>query len=434
MSGREREASAGGQATSLFAPRMLDSVSGRMLSNVLVIISGDRIASVTENLPVPPKEGHPALVAAGASAPVVLPSSWTVLPGLIDGHTHLLMEPEDAVTTPLLHKSQAYRTVEAVAAVRRTLEAGFTAVRDVDSEGAGYADVAVRDAINRGVIPGPRMFVATNALTISGGYMNLLGYSPDLSLPNYGVMVDSPAAMIQAVRQNVKYGADLIKIYVTGSLPHVFEGFEPLVQMSEDEVKLVVDEAARWHRDVAAHAYGGKAVRNAILGGVRSIEHGILLDHSNVDLLVKHGVYFCPTLHVYSAEPGLERHGIEFMHQIRARHKQSFQMALQAGVKVVFGTDVGGYDHGQNAKEFIEMVGFGMSPVEAIRSATVRAAEMLRKEKDLGQVTSGRFADIIAVDGNPIEDIEAMLRVRFVMKGGSIFKHQQGVLRGGEIS
>lgn len=413
------------KVSNLFAPRMLDPASGRLRSNVLIALSGDRVASVTENLAAPPQDSDPARSASGATAPVVFPSSWTILPGLIDGHTHLLMEPEDAVTTPLLHKSQAYRTVEAVAAVRRTLEAGFTTVRDVDSEGAGYADVAVRDAIHRGVIPGPRMFVATNALTITGGYMNLHGYSADLTLPNYGTLVDSPSAMVQAVRQNIKFGADLIKVYVTGSLPHVFGGLEPLCQMSEDEVKLVVDEAGRFHRDVAAHAYGGRAVRNAVLGGVRSVEHGILLDQDNVDLMAKHGVYFCPTLHVYSAEPGLERHGIEFMNQIRARHKQAFQMALKAGVNIVFGTDAGGFPHGQNAHEFKVMVGFGMSPLEAVRSATVRAAEMLRKQAELGLVAPGHFADLIAVDGNPLEDIEAMLRVRFVMKGGVIFKHER---------
>lgn len=414
------------RASSLFTPRLLDPASGRMLTNVLIVINKDRISSVTENVPIPPTTGDPLLSLAGApvSAPVVLPASWTVLPGLIDAHTHLLMEPEDAVSSPLLRKSQAYRTVEAVAAAQRTLAAGFTTVRDVDSEGAGFADIALRDAIHRGVVPGPRMFVASNALTISGGYMNLLGYSPDLSLPNYGTLVDSPAAMIQAVRQNVKFGVDLIKIYVTGSLPHVFEGFEPLVQMSEDEIRLIVDEASRWHRDVAAHAYGGMAVRNAVKGGVWSIEHGILLEQEEIDLMAKHEVFFCPTLHVYSAEPGLERHGVEFMNRIRARHKQAFQLAMKAGVKIAFGTDVGGYDHGQNAQEFKQMVEYGMSPLEALRTATIRAAQLLRKERDLGAIAPGCFADIIAVEGNPLDDIEAMLRVRFVMKDGSIFKHQ----------
>jgi imidazolonepropionase-like amidohydrolase len=400
------------QSTTVFAPRMLDPTSGRMMSNVAIIVRGERIESVAENASQP-------------SGAIALPASWTVLPGLIDSHTHLLLEPQDAVTPPVLYKSQAYRVLEAAAAARRTVEAGFTTVRDMDSEGADFADVALRDAINRGILPGPRMFVAGMPLSITGGYMNLLGMNPDLTLPDPAVMTDTPAAMVATVRRDAKYGVDLIKIYVTGSLPQVKRpDFEPLSQMSLEDVKTIVTEASRFHKDVAAHAYGGVGARNAIEGGVRSIEHGLFLDQDTIQLMVMHGVFYCPTLYVYTAEPGLERNGEAFMEGVRARHKQAFQMAHKAGVKIAFGTDAGGFEHGQNAREFQFMVDDGMSPLEAIRSATVTGAELLRKEKEIGAIAPGHFADIIAVDGDPLRDVGALMRVKFVMKAGTVLKQQ----------
>ncbi len=398
--------------STVLASRMLDPVSGRVMSNVLITIHGDRIESVSEN--------------SSAKASVTLPDSWTVLPGLIDSHTHLLLEPEDALTPPVLRKSQAFRALEAAGAARRTLEAGFTTVRDMDSEGAEYADVALRDAIQRGIVAGPRMFVAGNALTITGGYMNLLGMNPDLSLPDPAIMTDTRDAMVAAVRRNVKYGVDHIKIYVTGSLPQVARpDFEALPQMSLEDVKAIVAEASRFHKDVAAHAYGGIAARNAIEGGVRSIEHGLFLDQETVQMMASRGVFYCPTLYVYTSEPGLDRNGVDFMNGVRARHRQALRMAVAAGVKIAFGTDAGGFDHGMNAQEFKFMVDDGMSALEAIRSATVRGAELLRREKDLGAVAPGHFADIIAVDGDPLRDITAMTRVKFVMKGGIVARQDK---------
>jgi imidazolonepropionase-like amidohydrolase len=394
------------------AARMIDPVSGRALSNVLITIRGERIESIAEN--------------STAKAQIALPASATLLPGLIDAHTHMLLEPEDALTPPVLHKSQAYRSIEAVAAARRTLEAGFTTVRDMDSEGAEYADIALRDAIQRGIAPGPRMFVSGNALTITGGYMNLLGMNPDLSLPDPAIMTDNRDAMIAAVRKNAKAGVDQIKIYVTGSLPQVARpDFEPLSQMSVEDVKAIVAEASRFHKDVAAHAYGGIGARNAIEGGVRSIEHGLFLDDETIRLMAARGVFYCPTLYVYTSEPGLDRNGVEFMNGVRARHKAAFQKAAKAGVKIVFGTDAGGFDHGKNAEEFQSMVDDGMSPMEAIRSATIRGAELLKREKDLGGISAGYFADLIAVDGDPLSDIRALTRVTFVMKNGAVVKRAQ---------
>lgn len=427
MNAASPDLAGGERASSLFAPRMLDPASGKLLSNVLITIRGERVISVTEGLAAPPAAGDPRAETAAAPPTVVLPSSWTVLPGLIDAHTHILLQPEDTVVAPVLHKSEACRAIEGVAAARRVLEAGFTALRDMDSEGAGYADVALRDAIHRGVVPGPRLFVSGMPLTITGGYMTQLGYSPEISLPDPGTPVDSAEAMIALVRRNVKYGVDLIKVYASGSLPQVTrDGLEPSVQFSADEIRRIVEEAARWHKDVAAHAYGGAPARNAILGGVRSIEHGILLDERDVELMAKHGVFYCPTMYVYHSEPGLEeRNGALFMERIRARHRQAFQLAHKAGVKIAFGTDAGGFEHGLNAREFQLMAGCGMSPLETLRSTTVRAAELLRRERELGVVAPGAYADIIAVEGNPLEDLGAMTRVPFVMKGGAVFKHDR---------
>jgi imidazolonepropionase-like amidohydrolase len=415
---------AGERVVALFAPRLLDPSSGRVISNALIIIRGERVESVTEDALGPAKADDPRFKGAASFQSIVFPAASTVLPGLVDSHTHALLQPMDAVTSPVLHKSQAYRAIEGVAGARRTLEAGFTTVRDVDSEGAGFADVALRDAINRGIVPGPRMFVSGNPLTITGGYMNLLGYSPDITLPDLGVPTDSIAAMIAVVRRNMKYGVDLIKIYTSGSLPQVTPDFEPFSQFSVDEVKAVVAEAARWHKDVAAHAYGGVPARNAIEGGVRSIEHGLFLDDGIIELLVKKGVFWCPTLHVYTAEPGLERFGEAFMDAVKARHKKGFQAAIKAGAKIAFGTDAGGFEHGANAQEFRVMVDHGMTPLQAIRSATVVGAELLRKEKDLGAVAPGHLADIIAVDGDPLRDVTVLEHVKFVMKGGAVVKQQ----------
>lgn len=393
----------------LRAARMLDPVDGRMIANPVVVVQGDRVASV----------GGPA----PAGAQTIDLGNVTLLPGLTDAHTHNLLQPEDEVAPPVLTKSQAYRAIEGVSAAKKNLDAGFTTMRDVDSEGAGFADVALRDAINKGIVPGPRLLVATWALTITAGHMNLTGMNPDLALPDPATLTDSRDAMIAEIRREVKYGADWIKIYATGTLRHVDRRtLEPLPQMSVDDVKAIVQEAARWRKDVAAHAYGGVGARNAIEGGVRSIEHGWILDDEALAMMVKRGTFWCPTLSVFRPEAGLTQLD-EFGRRVVESHKRSFQTAMKAGVKIVFGTDVGGFPHGTSAREFGYMVEYGMSPLEAIRSATTRAAELLRMESLIGAIAPGRYADIIAVDGDPLADIKAMTRVWFVMKGGEVVKN-----------
>ena len=269
--------------TAIKCGRLINPADGSVTQNVIIIVRGDRIEQVGTSVSIP------------AGARVVDLSAYTVLPGLIDCHTHVLLQPEDERgAPPVVTKSQAFRTVQGVAAAKRDLEAGFTTMRDLDSEGAGFADVAIRDGINRGIIPGPRLLVSTYALTITGGHMNNAGLNPDIPVPEPATLTDSRDAMIAEIRREVKYGADWIKLYATGTLRHVDPvTLESLSQVSLEDVKAVVAEAARWRRDVAAHAYGGDGAKNAIRGGVRSIEHGMLMDDEALKLLVDHGTFWC---------------------------------------------------------------------------------------------------------------------------------------------
>jgi imidazolonepropionase-like amidohydrolase len=396
--------------TAIKCGRLVNPVDGSVTQAAVIIVRGDRIEQAGASLSIP------------SGAKVIDLSAYTVLPGLIDCHTHIMLQPEDERgAPPVVTKSQAFRTVQAVAAAKRDLEAGFTTMRDLDSEGAGFADVAIRDGINRGIIPGPRLFVSTYALTITGGHMNNAGLNPDIQIPEPATLTDSRDAMIAEIRREVKYGADWIKLYATGTLRHVDPvTLEPLSQVSLEEVKAVVAEAARWHRDVASHAYGGEGAKNAIRGGVRSLEHGMLMDDEALNLLVQHGTFWCPTLSVYL--PETPEDDTEMRRRIVAHHKEVFQKAMKMGVKICFGTDVGAFDHGTSAREFVKMVEYGMKPIDAIRTATTRAAELLRMEKQIGSIENGKLADIIAVDGNPVDDIKALTRVVFVMKAGQVYK------------
>lgn len=396
--------------TVLRCGRLLNPVDGSMAANAVVLVRGDRVDRVGPGASVP------------AGAQVVDLSSYTCLPGLIDSHTHVLLQPEDERgAPPVVMKSQAFRTIQGVAAAKKDLEAGFTTMRDVDSEGAGFADVDLRNAIERGIVPGPRLLVSTYALTITGGHMNNAGLNPDIEIPDPATLTDSRDAMIAEVRREVKYGADWIKVYATGTLRHINPvTLESLSQFSEEDLRAVVEEARRWGRDVAAHAYGGQGAKNAIRAGVRSIEHGMLLDDETLDLMVQHGTWWCPTLSVYIPES--KEDDTELRRRIVASHKAVFQKAMKKGVKIAFGTDVGAFEHGTSVRELRRMVDYGMSPLDAIRTATIRGAELLRMEKQIGTVEPGRYADIIAVQGDPLKDIGAMESVVFVMKAGEVYK------------
>lgn len=404
--------------TAIRAGLLIDGTSLQPIPDAIVVVQGDRITAAGRNIPVPPE------------AELLDLSSYTVLPGLIDAHTHVCFAPQDG-KDPVLTKSIAFRALQGAAAARASLYAGFTTLRDIDSEGAGYADVAVRDAIAQDLIPGPRLFVATMALSITGGHMNLKGLAPaiDERLPQVAALTDSRDDMIRAVRQQVKYGADWIKIYATSNLAQIDrKTLEPISQFDEAEIRAVVEEARRWRKDVATHAYGGSGAKAAVLAGVRSVEHGMFLDDETLELMAERGVYWCPTFSNMRPTHALAGYPQEFVQRLMARHQEVFQKALRLGVKITFGTDAGRVVHGTNAEEFELMVDAGMEPMRAIQAATSVAAELLRVEREIGAVREGYQADLVAVAGNPLKSIGLLRDVRFVMKAGTVVKKPDPVL------
>lgn len=388
---------------------VVDVESGRLIEDAVVIVRGNRIEAVGADVQIP------------AGATVIDLSDKYVLPGLIDAHTHLLITPDYATNNPILYKSIPYRAIEGVAAARATLMAGFTTVRDVDSEGADWADTALRDAIDDGLVIGPRMQVATLAISITGGYMNNDGLAPQIDVPQFGSLADSPAAIVKTLREQVKYGADWIKLYATGTTRHInLEDMEPLPQFTDDEIRLVVEEAARFRIPVAAHAYGGHAAHAAVEAGVRSIEHGMLLGDATLDLMVEKGTFWVPTITVYFPDAGAAM--TERQKAITDSHRAVFGRAVAKGVRIGYGTDAGALPHGDNAIDFAKMVEYGMTPAAALRAATVVNSELMMLDDELGTVEAGKLADIIAVDGNPLTDVSALGRVVFVMKDGVVYK------------
>jgi imidazolonepropionase-like amidohydrolase len=382
---------------------------------VSILVEGDRIVAV----------GPDEAVRAKASGPVqtIDLGGATVLPGLIDNHTHVLLQGD--VTSAdydeqLLKESTPYRAIRATAAVRTSLMNGFTAIRDMETEGAMYADVDVKTAIARGVIPGPRMFVSTRAMASTGTYP-LLGYSWELRLPEGVQIVDGPDEIRKAVREEVKYGADWIKFYADRKYYIGDDGrLHSWVNFTDEEMKAIVDEAHRLGKKVAAHAVGWDGIDGALRAGVNSIEHGQGLTDDLIARMVKQGVYWCPTIYVgvYVA-PG--RGGV--WPRIVDLERVAFGKALRAGVLISYGTDVGGYAWTENqAKEFAYMVRYGMTPMAAIKSATSVAARLLGQESQFGTIESGRLADIVAVRKDPLTDITELERVSFVMKGGVVYK------------
>lgn len=399
------------QQTTLLRPAsVLDVRTGRLLDGARVLVRDGRIAAVGRD------------VAAPAGAEVIDLPGHVLLPGLIDAHTHLLIQPDYASNNPILYKSIPYRTLEGVAAAKATLEAGFTTVRDVDSEGADWADVALRDAIEDGLVPGPRMQVATRALSITGGYMNQNGLAPQIDVPQYGALVDNADDIVKEIRTEVKYGTDLIKLYATGTTRHIdLKDMTPLPQFTTEEIGLVMREAARFKIPVAAHAYGGQGAYDAVVLGARSIEHGMLLEDRVLDEMVARGTWWVPTISVYF-EPGPRDSWSARARAIADAHRATFGRALAKGVRIAFGTDAGAIPHGSQATEFQVMVEYGMRPLQAVQSATLEAAELMGYGESLGAVEAGRIADLIAVPRNPLEDITVLQDVRFVMKDGVVHR------------
>ena len=403
-----------GQQILIRTGRLIDTNQKIVKKNVDILVEGNRIIKVGKNL-------------KSASASIIDLSDKTVLPGLIDGHTHICLTPDYSSNSPVLYKTNTYRTMEAFKAAKQILMAGFTTIRDVDNEGADMADIAVRDAINEGMFFGPRIFVSGWAISITGGHMNLTGLRPsiDKKVEQLAIIADNPDDMVAAIRDQQKAGVDFIKIYATGTLRHINrETMDPLSQLSTEEVEVMVNEARRWGMDVAAHAYGGTGAYHAVQGGVHSLEHGMFLDDKILDLMVKNGTFWCPTMTVYLPDEGASEADIRFRNRIVAEHKKSFQRAMKKGIKITFGTDIGSMPHGEGWREMERMVNYGMLPMDVIHSATVMGAKLLRKYDELGQIKEGYFADIIAVDGNPDENIEAFRSIDFVMVNGNVAKNE----------
>jgi imidazolonepropionase-like amidohydrolase len=402
------------------AGRLVDVRSGRVGENQGIIIEGERIktvgplAEVERNVP--------------SSARVIDLSRATVLPGLADCHTHILLQGD--ITTAdydeqVLKESIPYRTIRATVAARTALLNGFTAMRDLETEGAMYADVDVKTAINRRVVPGPRMFVATRAFSATGMYP-LQGYSWELKMPEGVQIVDGADNIRRAVREQVKYGADWIKFYADRRYFVKDGALHSWVNFTDEEMKAIVDEAHRLGRRVAAHAMGREGIEASLKVGVDSIEHGFGLDPEMMDRMVRQGTYWCPTIYVgaYVAE-GRAAAGAPIWLTMRDMEAKAFPVAVRKGVKIAYGTDAGGYAWTENqAKEFAYMVRYGMTPMQAIQSATIVAASLLERQNDLGTIEAGKFADIIAVSGDPLRDITELERVRFVMKGGEVFRNE----------
>ncbi len=403
------------------AGRLIDVRAGRVLENQGILVEGQRIkavgplASVQRNVP--------------ATASVVDLSNSTILPGLADCHTHILLQGD--ITSAdydeqLLKESIPYRAIRATVAARIALMNGFTVMRDVETEGAMYADVDVKLAINRGVIPGPRMFVSTRAFSATGMYP-LLGYSWELKMPEGVQIVDGADNIRKAVREQVKYGADWIKFYADRRYFIKDGKLHSWVNFTDEEMKAMVDETHRLGRRVAAHAMGWEGIDAALKVGVDSIEHGYGLDEGLMDRMVKQGTYWCPTIYVgvYVAE-GRAAAGAPIWLTMRDLEAKAFGVAVRKGVKIAYGTDAGGYAWTENqAKEFSYMVRYGMTPMQAIQSATVVAAELLDRRDDLGAIEPGKFADIIAVAGDPLRDITELERAKFVMKGGEVYRNDK---------
>lgn len=404
--------------TAIRAGALIDGKSDTPRHDQIIVIRGNRIDSISD--------AASAKIPAGAN--VIDLSHATVLPGLIDSHTHIFLQGEDPAEggydANILRYPLALRAARATVSARRALEQGFTTLRDLETEGAGYGDVGIKEAIEGGYIPGPRLFVVTLAISTTGGYP-LEGYAPELTMPKGVQIIDGPVEARKAAREQLDKGADWIKVYMTHR-SWVGKNGELVSQptLTLEEIKAVVDETHGWGKKVACHAYNGIGLQRALDGGCDSIEHGLQMTDAQIAQMVKQGTWYCPTLSVYYLDWAPADTLAGQRDRLRASlHEPTFRKALQAGVKIVFGTDMGGIPWTEPiAQEFPRMVAFGMSPMDAIKSATSRAADMLDMAGQIGVVAPGAFADIVAVPSDPLHDITQLGKVQFVMKDGKVFK------------
>lgn len=402
------------------AGHLFDGKGDTMQDNMVLVVKGDRIDVV----------GTSGSVSIPPSAEVIdLSNSW-VLPGLIDCHTHMANRADKYDDIEAFHETPFTEGIAAVVNAKRTLDAGFTSIRDVGSP--PFLAVDLRNAINEGFIPGPRIVASGPPISITGGHGDFNGYSPEVSVSMYPgekdfSIADGPEEVRHLVRAQVKYGVDVIKILATGGV--LSKGDSPgAEQMTYEEMKMAVDEAHRTGRKVAAHAHGTLGIKDAVRAGVDSIEHGSLIDAEGIAMMKEHGTYLVADIYDddyilgKASEFGMSKESIEKEKTVGRLQRENFQKAVEAGVKIAFGTDAGVYPHGDNAKQFAYMVKFGMTPAQAIRAATSSAAQLIDRARDVGMLEAGKYADVIAVPANPLDNVTVLEKVTFVMKGGTVYR------------